>query len=294
MVDVTDTLGSLFMSNAWFDFTNPASLEYRGIVELYHFVMLKLLFIFLLLIIISVFLLNRVNLATNSYKLKNLVPNVPTKYLMSFILLFNNGRKKQNLVNNNIKNIFKIKEVIYLLNRSSTVNVTNLFMPVTYWVYFSTLEFMWTLIPCIILLFISIPSFTLALALDETHKPSIWVKVIGNQWYWIYEYSTFDENILIYSNIIYGSDLLYNSLRLLKPDLCITIINNKFTRFLVTSSDVIHSWAVPALGIKIDACPGRINSISILPTKEGVYFGQCSEICGVNHAFMPISVEVVA
>jgi hypothetical protein len=104
--------------------------------------MLKLLFIFLLLIIISVFLLNRVNLATNSYKLKNLVPNVPTKYLMSFILLFNNGRKKQNLVNNNIKNIFKIKEVIYLLNRSSTVNVTNLFMPVTYWVYFSTLEFM--------------------------------------------------------------------------------------------------------------------------------------------------------
>jgi len=295
MVDVTDTLGSLFMSNAWFDFTNPASLEYRGIVELYHFVMLKLLFIFLLLITVSVFLLNRVNLATYSYKLKNTIPDISTKYLMQFFFLFNKDKKKSVLGGSiNYKNIFKIKEVSCLLNRSSTVNLTNLFMPVTYWVYFSTLEFMWTLIPCVILLFISIPSFTLALALDETHKPSIWVKVIGNQWYWIYEYSTFDENILIYSNIVYGSDLMYNSLRLLKPDLSITIINNKFTRFLVTSSDVIHSWAVPALGIKIDACPGRINSISILPTKEGVYFGQCSEICGVNHAFMPISVEVIA
>jgi len=131
VIDVTDTLGSLFMCNAWFDFTNPASLEYRGIVELYHFVMLKLLFIFLLLIIISVFLLNRINLAVYSYKLKNLIPEISTKSIIPFIFFLN----KKNLINNNIKNykyIYKNKDVKYILNRRSVVNITNLFMPVTY------------------------------------------------------------------------------------------------------------------------------------------------------------------
>jgi heme/copper-type cytochrome/quinol oxidase subunit 2 len=164
----------------------------------------------------------------------------------------------------------------------------------TYWMYYATLEFIWTIVPCFILILISLPSFTLALALDEAHKPAIWLKIIGNQWFWVYEYSTFKENVVIYSNLLDATGLKHMSLRLLTPDNVITMPVNRFTRLLVTSSDVIHSWAVPALGVKIDACPGRINTIGVLPTRTGIYYGQCSEICGINHAFMPIAVQVVA
>jgi cytochrome c oxidase subunit 2 len=148
-------------------------------------------------------------------------------------------------------------------------------------------------VPCAILVFISVPSFSLALALDEVYRPDIWVKVIGNQWFWTYEFSAFNDVVEISSVILQGDELYNNSLRLLAPDNSICLPYNKYVRLLITSVDVIHAWAVPALGVKVDACPGRINSITILPTRLGVFYGQCSEICGVNHAFMPISVEVI-
>lgn len=326
---MVDTKSSL-LNPLNFDFTDPASLEFRGIYELYHFVMLKLMFVFMLLVVLYGFAVVKCCLGgfdfskkdylnyvkkNNSIRLEHRAVSKLSEILgLSSLYNINDSKKLGNrlsrwlssaLINRKVKLDLKFLEKkienvgivgmnSYQLSNNNLIKISNLFTPATYWVYYSKLEFIWTLVPCVILLFISLPSFTLALALDETYKPSLWVKVIGNQWYWIYEYSTYDENVLIYSNIVYGSDLEFNSLRLLKPDLSITIINNKFTRFLVTSSDVIHSWTVPALGIKIDACPGRINSISILPTRSGVYYGQCSEICGVNHAFMPIAVEVIA
>ena len=191
----------------------------------------------------------------------------------------------------NNKNVYKKELYAYYLPffkflTSQSIN--------KFWVYHSAIEFAWTIIPCLILIFVSVPSFALALALDENFKPQLWVKVIGNQWFWVYEYSTYDEYVVIDSVIQQGSDLKTNALRLLAPDTTVTIPYNKFVRFLVTSVDVIHSWAVPALGVKVDACPGRINSVSILPNRLGIFYGQCSEICGVNHAFMPIAVEVVA
>jgi len=320
IADKGDGFPNVFNFGAWLDFTDPASLEFKGIYELYHFVMFKLLFIFCLLLILailSVYYCVRVTvysvIGAETKEFDDFSQNIFEITKIAFFLILRKKEKESKY----LKQIFKtlgifnkvsLEEITkdLLVSTSKTVNVgrqtsmydkfskvDSIFTPTAFWVHFSKLEFIWTIIPCFILLLISFPSFTLALSLDETHKPVSWIKITGNQWYWMYEYSTYDENITLYSNIVYGSDLTNNSLRLLEPDICITLINNKHTRLLITSSDVIHSWTIPALGLKVDACPGRINSVSILPTRPGVYYGQCSEICGVNHGFMPIVMEVV-
>jgi heme/copper-type cytochrome/quinol oxidase subunit 1/heme/copper-type cytochrome/quinol oxidase subunit 2 len=167
------------------------------------------------------------------------------------------------------------------------------------------IEIIWTIIPTIILLLIALPSFILLYSMDEQFDPSLTLKVIGRQWYWSYEYTdTINFNTLIFenrlddtllNNIIFDSymdqDFEETSLfRLLKVDNDIYLPTHSHLRVLITSTDVIHSWAVPSLGIKIDACPGRLNQLSIYIERIGQYFGQCSELCGLNHAFMPISI----
>lgn len=311
LFDRLDTWNSFLGNEGFYDFSNPNSLEFRGISELYHLVMYKLVLVFGVLVVLACMAcLKSVVSYNKSHEFKENYTVVVTVFLLTVIPnIFNilidsyeKYTKKSKTVRtdnfvldsrNNTNNTIKFYYAENYFKREFQ-RLYNVVTPTSFWIYYSLLEFIWTVIPCVILLFISIPSFTLALALDETHKPSLWVKVIGNQWYWIYEYSTYEENIAIYSNILYGSDLEFNSLRLLKPDLSVSIMGNRFSRFLITSADVIHSWAIPSLGLKVDACPGRINSISILPTKDGIYYGQCSEICGVNHAFMPIALEVVS
>lgn len=162
----------------------------------------------------------------------------------------------------------------------------------------TVLEIIWTIIPCVLLFIIAIPSFTLALALDEEVNPWLWVKVFGNQWFWSYEYSTLAKNgdfdrYQFECTIVNFEDLKDPALRLLETDFSIVIPYDRPTRFLITSNDVLHSWAIPSMGVKVDACPGRINSVTVLPKRPGVYYGQCSEICGVGHGFMPIMLEVV-
>lgn len=297
-----------FGNDGNWEFSMPSSLEFRGIMELYNTVMWELLVISFILIVLCVFIVYK---AISAY-VENWAEVKDTynkeKKIIALTDLWSNMELKRieesreiykNFLNANwfrkdIKETTKIDLLFKSGIRIFFSHIDYLLCSTTFWVYYSKLEFIWTLIPCIILLFISIPSFTLALALDETHKPASWIKVVGNQWYWVYEYSTYSENVTIYSNIVYGSDTDNNALRVLELDSIVTIVNNRFTRLLITSADVIHCWAVPSLGIKIDACPGRINSISVLPTKVGVYYGQCSEICGVNHGFMPICVEVIA
>lgn len=319
IIDKGDGLPNIFNFGAWLDFTDPTSLEFKGIYELYHFVMFKLLFIFCLLLILSVLSIYycvKISIysiiSTKTKEFDDFSQNIFEISKIAFLLTIKKNKNESKFWEEIFKflkiyNIFDLEKnthVIINTNKTTNINrqtstfdkfnkIDSIFTPSAFWVHFSKLEFIWTIIPCFVLLLISLPSFTLALSLDETHKPASWIKITGNQWYWIYEYSTYDENITLYSNIIYGSDLINNSLRLLEPDICITLINNKHTRLLITSSDVIHSWTIPALGLKVDACPGRINSVSILPTRPGVYYGQCSEICGVNHGFMPIVMEIV-
>nr|AHX02521.1 cytochrome c oxidase subunit 2 [Schizymenia dubyi] len=159
------------------------------------------------------------------------------------------------------------------------------------------IEVIWTITPAFILLLIAVPSFSLLYAMDEIISPAITIKTLGHQWYWSYEYSDYlneDNEAIIYdSYMIPEEDLELGQFRLLEVDNRMIIPVNTHIRIIVSAADVLHSWAVPSLGIKCDAIPGRLNQTSMFIKREGLYYGQCSEICGINHGFMPIVVEAV-
>lgn len=198
----------------------------------------------------------------------------------------------------------------------------------------TVLEVVWTIVPALILMVIAVPSFALLYSMEESIQPSLTLKVVGHQWYWSYEYpevhqieelspeslkisdlppvEAFYKKInlggskQIYYNaatadalsfdsyMIAEDDLTKGALRLLEVDRRVVLPEKTHIRVLVTSADVLHSWAVPSFGLKLDACPGRLNQTSLFVKRKGLYFGQCSEICGVNHGFMPIVVKVVS
>jgi len=158
----------------------------------------------------------------------------------------------------------------------------------------TALEIIWTLVPVFVLIAIAIPSFALLYAIDEVIDPTVTVKVVGHQWYWSYEYGDVGANIPSFdSYMIPEADLNPGQLRLLEVDRRLWLPVNTHVRVLVTSADVLHSWAVPALGAKLDCVPGRLNQLSLFIKRPGVFYGQCSELCGVNHGFMPIAVQAV-
>lgn len=160
----------------------------------------------------------------------------------------------------------------------------------------SVLEIVWTIIPAIILVFIAGPSFSLLYSQDESYAHAYTYKVIGHQWYWSYElvnkfkpgtYYEFDSYLVPLENLVSGV------FRLLEVDRRLPVPVNTPLTFLITSVDVIHSWAIPSLGVKLDACPGRLAHISFSIDREGMFYGQCSEICGTGHGFMPIAVAAL-
>lgn len=154
------------------------------------------------------------------------------------------------------------------------------------------IETIWTILPAILLLFLALPSLRLLYLIDEVLTPHITLKAIGHQWYWRYEYVDF-EDLSFDSYILPTEDLAPGQYRLLEVDNRAIIPYNTEIRLLVTAADVIHSWTVPRLGVKADAVPGRLNQLSIVASRPGVYYGQCSEICGANHSFIPIVIEAV-
>ncbi len=176
-------------------------------------------------------------------------------------------------------------------------------------VHSSDLEAIWTIIPAIILVLIAVPSFSLLFSLEQRIKPAFTLKVIGHQWYWTYQMGGLWKYVCYATKL---PDLEYKEnefecylkpvedfrrkglVRLLDTDVRLVLPKKVYIKVLVTSVDVLHSWAVPSFGIKIDACPGRLNQVSLYIQRSGLYYGQCSEICGVNHAFMPISIKVVS
>jgi len=179
-------------------------------------------------------------------------------------------------------------------------------------VHASTLEIIWTIIPAVILVFIAIPSFSLLYSMDEIIDPLLTIKVIGHQWYWSYELInpneffymdskglTIEEADFLDTNYNFDSymksddDLQLGELRLLEVDNKLYVPIEINIRLLITSGDVLHSWAVPSLGVKLDACPGRLNQTSMYIKRPAVFYGQCSEICGINHGFMPIVVDAI-
>ena len=166
-------------------------------------------------------------------------------------------------------------------------------------VHGTMIEIIWTITPALILLMIALPSFALLYSMDEVIDPVMTLKVIGHQWYWSYEYSddcqyTTDESLAFDSYMIQEDDLDKGQFRLLEVDNRVVVPTNTHIRVLITADDVLHCWAIPSLGIKLDACPGRLNQTSMFIKREGVFYGQCSEICGINHGFMPIVIEAVS
>ena len=153
-------------------------------------------------------------------------------------------------------------------------------------------EVLWTLIPCLILIVIAVPSFKILYKQDAIPKADLTIKAIGYQWYWGYEYP--DENIIFDSYMVEDKDLKDDQPRLLAVDNEVVVPVNKVVKVLITANDVLHAWALPSFGVKRDAVPGRINETWFKAEKVGTYYGQCSELCGIKHAFMPITVKVVS
>jgi len=203
-----------------------------------------------------------------------------------------------------------------------------------YFSHSTVLEVVWTIVPALILMLIAVPSFALLYSMEESIQPSLTLKVIGHQWYWSYEYpevhqleeadpevlkvgeevpteayykkvnvkgpqslyynAAVADHLAFDSYMVAEDDLTRGALRLLEVDRRIVLPEKTHIRVLVTAADVLHSWAIPSFGVKVDACPGRLNQTTLFIKRKGLYFGQCSEICGVNHGFMPIVVKVVS
>ena len=155
----------------------------------------------------------------------------------------------------------------------------------------TTVEVLWTLIPCLILIVLAVPSFKLLYKQDTIPQADVTIKAIGYQWYWGYEYP--DEKIGFDSYMVEEKDLKANQPRLLTVDNEVYVPVNKVIKVMITANDVLHAWALPAFGVKRDAVPGRINETWFKADRTGTFYGQCSELCGIKHAFMPITVNVV-
>lgn len=190
--------------------------------------------------------------------------------------------------------------VMWLLGRCMALYDEDVNLEVDNFTHSTTLEIVWTIVPALILMVIAVPSFALLYSMDEMIDPAITLKVVGHQWYWSYEYSDYNhtvedsEGINFDSYMIAEEDLTTGGFRLLEVDHRVVLPVETHIRVLVTAADVLHSWAVPSFGVKVDACPGRLNQTSLFIKREGTFYGQCSEICGVNHGFMPIAIDAVS
>ena len=155
------------------------------------------------------------------------------------------------------------------------------------------IEILWTVIPVILLIIIAIPSFRILYTSETIPESDLTIKAIGNQWYWSYEYPDHGD-FSFDATMLQDHELSSPDLRLLETDTQIVVPVNKVVKLLITSNDVLHAWTIPAFAVKKDAVPGRLNETWFKAEKTGTFYGQCSELCGPKHAFMPINVKVVS
>nr|YP_272005.1 cytochrome c oxidase subunit II [Plesiobatis daviesi]AAT49280.1 cytochrome c oxidase subunit II [Plesiobatis daviesi] len=177
--------------------------------------------------------------------------------------------------------------VLYVIVATVSTKLTN-----KYILDSQEIEIVWTIVPAIILVMIAVPSLRILYLMDEINDPHITIKTIGHQWYWSYEYTDY-QNLEFDSYMTQTENLTPGQFRLLETDHRMVVPMQSPIRVLVTAEDVLHAWTVPALGIKMDAVPGRLNQTAFIISRPGIFYGQCSEICGANHSFMPIVVEAV-
>lgn len=248
-------------TNWQFMFQDPATSIMEGIIDLHHDIMF-----FIFWIVISVI-----------WVMFEIVKSTKKTSVFSLISL----EKK------NLDTLPKLIESSIVSEKTSSSLPTRV-------QHNTILEIIWTLLPCVVLLLIAIPSFSLLYAIEDFNTIESSIKIIGNQWYWTYEFPGDGFEKSFDSVMIPETDLKEtNGLRLLEVDNRLLLPIEKQMRLFITSTDVLHSWAVPSLGVKMDACPGRLNQVALWINRRGMYYGQCSEICGINHSFMPIVVQAV-
>nr|UPM51949.1 cytochrome c oxidase subunit II [Cociella crocodilus] len=177
--------------------------------------------------------------------------------------------------------------VLYIIAAMITTKLTN-----KYILDSQEIEVIWTVLPAVTLVLIALPSLRILYLMDETDSPLLTIKAVGHQWYWSYEYTDY-EDLGFDAYMVPTQDLTPGQFRLLEADHRVVVPSEAPIRILISADDVLHSWAVPALGVKMDAVPGRLNQTTFISSRPGVFFGQCSEICGANHSFMPIVVEAI-
>nr|YP_010470441.1 cytochrome c oxidase subunit II [Onychostoma ovale]USL47582.1 cytochrome c oxidase subunit II [Onychostoma ovale rhomboides]UVF37929.1 cytochrome c oxidase subunit II [Onychostoma ovale] len=177
--------------------------------------------------------------------------------------------------------------VLYIIIAMVSTKLTNKFILDS-----QEIEIVWTILPAVILVMIALPSLRILYLMDEINDPHLTIKAMGHQWYWSYEYTDY-EDLAFDAYMVPTQDLVPGQFRLLETDHRMVIPVQSPIRILVSAEDVLHSWAVPSMGVKMDAVPGRLNQTALLASRPGVYYGQCSEICGANHSFMPIVIETV-
>nr|ALJ10718.1 cytochrome c oxidase subunit II [Dendrotriton sanctibarbarus] len=175
--------------------------------------------------------------------------------------------------------------VLYILTTVMTTKLTN-----TNTTDAQEIEMIWTIMPAIVLIVIALPSLRILYLMDEINTPHLTVKATGHQWYWSYEFTNY-ENLMFDSYMMPAQDLMPGQFRLLEVDNRMIIPMETSIRMLISAEDVLHSWTVPSMGIKTDAIPGRLNQSTFMSSRPGTFYGQCSEICGANHSFMPIVIE---
>lgn len=177
--------------------------------------------------------------------------------------------------------------VLYVISAILTTKLTH-----TSTIDAQEVETIWTILPAAILIFIALPSLRILYMIDEISNPALTIKTIGHQWYWSYEYTDYTD-LTFDSYIVPTNELALGELRLLEVDNRLVLPVDLPIRMLISSEDVLHSWAIPALGLKTDAIPGRLNQATLSSSRPGLFYGQCSEICGSNHSFIPIALEIV-
>nr|YP_009311843.1 cytochrome c oxidase subunit II [Discherodontus schroederi]BAV71019.1 cytochrome c oxidase subunit II [Discherodontus schroederi] len=177
--------------------------------------------------------------------------------------------------------------VLYIIVAMVSTKLTN-----KYILDSQEIEIVWTILPAVILVLIALPSLRILYLMDEVNDPHLTIKAMGHQWYWSYEYTDY-ENLGFDSYMVPTQAHDPWQFRLLETDHRMVIPMESPIRVLVSAEDVLHSWAVPSLGVKMDAVPGRLNQTAFIVSRPGLFYGQCSEICGANHSFMPIVVESV-
>jgi len=210
----------------------------------------------------------------------------PATDLMSDVISFHSYILMPIITGISILVLFLLLYIAFRFNSSRNQTASNT-------THNTVVEILWTVIPVVLLIIIAIPSFRLLYVSETIPKADLTIKAIGNQWYWSYEYPDYGD-IVFDANMLNDDELSDPKLRLLETDTQIVVPVNKVVKLQITSNDVLHAWTIPAFGVKMDAVPGRLNETWFKANQEGLFYGQCSELCGPKHAFMPINVKVVS